>query len=91
MAFERPLNTTLLVTLLCPKCKKRVAVMDHFPNGKEKVGDITLIDGRTAKKLDRLVCPKCFTSFPPAKAAFPEYLFLKPETDPAQSSSSFSI
>jgi len=72
MAFERPLNTTLLVTLLCPKCKKRVAVMDHFPNGKEKVGDITLIDGRTAKKLDRLVCPKCFTSFPPAKAAFPE-------------------
>jgi len=77
-----PKNRTVLVTLLCPACRKRVAIMDHFPTGSEKVGDIVLIDGRTARHVNRLVCRKCLTHFPPTKALIPEHVFLNPH-DPS--------
>jgi hypothetical protein len=57
--------------------------MDHFPDGKEKVGDITLIDGSTAKFVKKLVCKRCFVVFPPTSAKYPEHVFVKPDADPA--------
>jgi len=82
MRPERPLNPILLVTLLCPQCHRRVAVMDHFPTGKEKRTEITLIDGQTPERGDRLFCRRCFISFPTTKAHFPEHVFLKPVDEP---------
>jgi hypothetical protein len=79
----RPSHEHVLVTLLCPKCGKRVAVMDHFPTGNEKPSEITLIDGRTPKTADRLVCTHCFTLFPPKRARFPRHLFPDITPDPA--------
>lgn len=66
----------LLVTLLCPNCKHRVAVMEFFPFSTRtiKPGDITLIDGSDPTDVNRLVCRRCFTVFPPKKAAIPKYL-----------------
>ena len=82
---RKPYKEVLLVTLLCPNCRSRVAIMDHFPRTPKDVkpGDITLVDGSTAKDVQRLVCRNCRTTFPPDKAALPEYLFEKWKTDPA--------
>lgn len=92
MPIEKPLNSAFLVTLLCPRCKKRVAVMDHFPTGKETPKDITLIDGTTPRTVYRLVCRSCFTTFPPEKAHFPEHVFLAPGEDtPRPKKSRFAI
>ena len=40
----------------------------------DMVGEITLIDGRTAPDPYRLVCKACFTVFPAYKAGIPQYL-----------------
>lgn len=77
----------MLVTLLCPnkRCMHRVAVMAYFPwtTRAVKPGDITLIDGRTAPDVNRLVCRRCFTTFPPRKAAIPRHLVEAMNPSPA--------
>lgn len=74
-----PAEKGLLVTLCCPECGKRVAVMDHYPILGQPIEkkEITLIDGRTPDDPETLVCPRCFSTFPPRKSKVPSYLIAK--------------
>lgn len=74
---QRQPGHNLLVTLCCPVCNRRVAVMPYFPLKTKTIRpkDITYVyDGKSPDTPEKLVCRKCWAVFPARAASIPKYL-----------------